>query len=327
LEDPIGTKIFRIRVPGAHHALPGVFLLFVAGLLASTGCSLNKLAVDTVVDFFAEGDSAVFTGEEDPELLGEALPFALKLYESLLSSAPENENLLLTTGQGFILYANAYVQSPAQMLPDEYLDEKLKELERAKKLYLRGRGYIFRALELRNAGFGEYLTGDNWKDTLALTTEEDVPFLYWCALSWLGALSTDLFDMELLISVPRAVALAERILELDESYAEGGVHELFLTYYGSLPAEMGGDHDRARDHYRRALELSQGKKASPYVTLATSVVVAEQDLEEFRELLNKALAIDLEVAPELRLMNLMAQNRALWLLEHEEDYFLLEDVF
>ena len=99
-------------------------LLFV--VLALGSCSIEKMAMRQVTRIVAAdaGGGTVFTGEEDPELMGQALPFALKLYESLLEATPDDPNLLLTTGQAFLLYAHAFVQIPAEMLPDEESPEE-----------------------------------------------------------------------------------------------------------------------------------------------------------------------------------------------------------
>ena len=98
-----------------------------------------------------------------------------------------------------------------------------------------------------------------------------------------------------------------RALELDESYDQGAIHGVLITL-DSLPESMGGDPQRARHHFDRAVELSGGNSVGPYVSLAESVVVAEQDWREFRELLETALAIDPEEAPSLRLLNTIGQQ-------------------
>jgi predicted anti-sigma-YlaC factor YlaD len=85
---------------------------------------------------------------------------------------------------------------------------------------------------------------------------------------------------------------------------------------------MGGSLKKARDHYERALAISRGKSATPYLSLATSVTVKEQNLKEFKELLSKALAIDPEAVPESRLVNTLNQRKAQWLLEHADDFFV-----
>jgi predicted anti-sigma-YlaC factor YlaD len=303
----------------------GSVLLAVAaavGLFAS--CSINKMAVNVVAKTLSSGDSTVFTSDDDPQLVADALPFAMKLYESLLEQAPKNEELLLSTGSLFAMYANAFIQTPAGMLPETDYEKQQQMLKRAKNMYLRGRGYLLRALELRHPGFGEHLANNQMEEALASTGSEDVPYLFWASASWLGAFSTEPFDMELLLNLPKALRMIERALELDESFGNGMIHDTLISVYGSLPASMGGSEERARYHFRKAVEESAGLSASPYLGLATTVSVANQDVEEFRLLLGQALDIDVEASPENRLQNLLSQQRARWLLEHQEDFFLLD---
>jgi predicted anti-sigma-YlaC factor YlaD len=287
-------------------------------------CSLNKVAVNLVANTLSSGDSTVFTGDDDPQLVADSLPFAMKLYESLLVQTPENEDLLLTTGSVFTMYANAFVQTPASMLPESEFEKQQQMLSRAKKLYLRGRGYLLRALELRYPGFGEYLQAGDLDQALAPTEIEDVPFLFWTAASWLGAFSTDTFDMELLLNLSKPLAMLNRALELDEAWSNGIIHETLISIYGSLPEAMGGSQEKARYHFRKAVEYSEGLSPSPYVALASTVSVANQDVEEFKQLLNKAIAINPDDNPDNRLEILLSQQKARWLLDHIDDFFLID---
>jgi predicted anti-sigma-YlaC factor YlaD len=294
-----------------------VFILFLA-------CSIKNLAVNVIADSLSGGGGGtVFTGDADPELIGEALPFALKLYESLLEQTPENTGLLLTTGLGFTLYANAYVQAPAGMLPDEEYELQEFMLLRAKALYLRGRAYVFRALELKYPGFTAAIDSD-LPGILEIMDQEDVPYLYVAGASWMGAFSTNPFDMQLLMTVPRAVSLLERAQELDETYMNGSIHDLFISIYGSLPAALGGSEEKARYHFAKAVELSGGLSVSPYVALAGCGFVKGRNLQEFQDLLQTALDIDLEQNPDNRLLNTLNQRKARWMLSHLGDYFLLD---
>ena len=299
-----------------------VIVLFAVCVLLGA-CSIEKFALRKISGMLASGgESLAFTGEEDPELLGEALPFALKIYEILLEQDPENTELLLTTGQAFILYAYAYVLTPAEMLPDEAFEEALRMKARAKKLFFRSRGYILKALNIRHPGFIETMESENWEEAVAQTGGEDFPYLYWVGTAWLGAFSADSFDMELLVTLPRAVALLDRVYEANPDYDNGGLHEIYISYYGALPEEMGGGREKARFHFQRAVELSGGAKAGPYVALATAAAVPEQDYAEFKDLLNKALEIDVDAEPQFRLQNILSQRKASWLLEHADDFFL-----
>ncbi len=305
----------------ARLAFPAAALI----LLAAGGCSLKRLAINSVAGMLSgSGSSTVFTGEDDPELVGDALPFAMKLYEALLAQTPENTGLLLTTGSLFAMYANAYIQTPAGMLPESEYPRRLEDLARAKRLYLRGRDYCLKALELRHPGLRARLEAGD-PSALEKTGAEDVPYLYWSAASWMGAFSAEPFDMEMLLTLSRPLALMARAFQLDEGYGKGAIHEFYISVYGSLPAALGGSQEKARLHFAKAVEYSGGLTAGPYVALATSVSVPAQKPEEFRELLGRALAIDLQASPENRLVNLLNQRKARWLLEHIEDYFLLEE--
>jgi predicted anti-sigma-YlaC factor YlaD len=321
--------IITCKHPVVHGKLftmhkPRIAFLLCALALVPGSCSLNKVAVNLVANTLSSGDSTVFTGEEDPQLVADALPFAMKLYESLLEQTPENEDLLLTTGSIFTMYANAFVQTPASMLPESEYERQQQMLERAKKLYLRGRGYLLRALELRYPGFGEYLKAGDLEQALAPTEIEDVSLLFWTAASWLGAFSTDTFDMELLLNLSKPIALLNRALELDDAWSDGMIHDTLISIYGSLPAAMGGSQEKARYHFEKAVEYSKGLSPSPYVALAGTVSVANQDAKEFKQLLTQAIAINPDDNPDNRLQILLSQEKARWMLDHIEDFFLID---
>jgi predicted anti-sigma-YlaC factor YlaD len=300
---------------------PGCLLALAVALLSS--CSINRLAVRAVSGMLSGGgDSTVFTGEDDPELVGDALPFVLKIYESLLASDPTNAALALSTGQTFCMYAYAFVQAPSDLLPDTEVETQIAMRARAKKLFLRAREYVLRGIELRHKGFRAELDKGNTAAALAMVKPADIDYLYWAGASWLAAFSADPFDMTLLVTVPTPEALLQKVLAWNDAYSKGAVHELFVSFYASVPAEIGGSEKRARTHFARAVELSRGLSAGPYISLATSVSVKSQNLEEFRGLLGKALAIDVDADPSGRLQNVIAQRKARWLLAHIDDFFL-----
>ena len=299
-----------------------VFFLLTA-LLA--GCSIKRIALNKVAGALSAEGGTVWTGDDDPILVGDALPFALKMYESILEGVPENQDLLIATGKSFCMYAFAFVQSPADTMSDERIVEKNAQHQRAKKLYLRARGYLFRAWELRHPGFVKLLEEHKTDSALAMADTAYTTLLYWTGAAWMGAFTADKFDMTLAVNMKKPVAFMHRLLELNESYGEGAAHDFFISYYGSLPASMGGSEEKSREHFKRALELSKGTKAGPYVSLATSVCVGKQDVDEFRELLGKALAVDLEASDANRLANVLSQTKAQWLLDNIENFFLLDN--
>jgi len=292
-------------------------------LLAS--CSINQFAVRTVAGFLAgSGQSTVFTGDDDPELVGAALPFALKTYESLLDADSGNAPLALATGRAFVSYAYAFVQTPADELPSGNVEEQHALKLRAKGLFLRARGYVLRGLEVRHPGFRAALESGGATAALPLATRADADYLYWAGAAWLAAFSADPFDFAQIVTVTQAVAFLQRVQSWDDSYGAGAVHELFISFYGSAPADLGGSEQKARDSFARAVALSRGLRAGPYIALATAVSVKRQDEREFRDLLGKALAIDVNADVPDRLVNIINQRKAQWMLDHVDDYFLSE---
>src|SRR5262245_47593517 len=87
--------------------------LFLAFGIA--GCSIKKFAVGQVANSMTSGPD-VFATDEDPELVGDAIPFGLKMMESLLQTVPTHEGLLLGLCRGFTQYSYAYVQAKADAI-------------------------------------------------------------------------------------------------------------------------------------------------------------------------------------------------------------------
>lgn len=261
-----------------------------------------------------------FGSDEDPELVRQAVPSALKATEALLAAEPRHRGLLLALAGGFTQYAAAFVWMDAveSSDPDLARAEKLRAL----RLYLRAKEYGLRGLESGHAGFRELLAAEPARAVKG-TVRADVPLLYWTGVSGSLAIAASQGDPEALAELPRCEALLRRALELQEDYDAGAVHEYFVAFEGGRPEAMGGSVAGARHHFARAMELSGGKKVSPLVTLAETVAVRRQDRREFLDLLERALAFDARrQAPEYRQANLAAQRRARWLKRRVDDLFL-----
>jgi predicted anti-sigma-YlaC factor YlaD len=298
----------------------------LAGLLLvgfTTGCSVKRMAVNKVGDALAAGGST-FASDNDPELVKAAVPFSLKLMESLLAESPRHLGLLLATSSGFTQYAFAFVQLEADELEELDVAAALAMRERARRLYLRGRDYGLRGLDVRHRDFEARLRRDAG-EALGRTRPVDVPLLYWTAVSWAAAISVLKDQPDLIADLDLVEVLIERALELNEAYEHGAIHTFLINYEMSRQVAPVEREQRARLHFSRAVELSEGHQAAPYVALAEAVSVFNQDVAEFRELLGRALAIDPDVRAEWRLVNLILQERARWLLTRTDELFLLVD--
>ena len=300
----------------------GALLPLLAASLLASGCSVRKVAVHSLANALAAGGD-IYATDDDPELVAAAIPFGLKTMEALLAEAPEHDGLLLAASSGFTQYAFAFVQGEADIVEEKDLGRATALRARARKLYARALRYGLRGLEARHPGFEAGLREESRRpSTLAATTKADVPLLYWTGAAWGAAISLSKENAELTADQGLVEALERRALALDETFGRGAIHDFFISFEGGRPAAAGGSVERARTHLERAVVLSEGKRAAPYVSFAESVSVGAQNRTEFEELLKKALAIDPDAVPELRLANTVSQRRAAWLLARADELFL-----
>ncbi|MEM1177032.1 MAG: TRAP transporter TatT component family protein [Acidobacteriota bacterium] len=290
------------------------------------GCSVRQAAVRTLSSALVSGDANVFSTDDDPELIGQALPFALKTLEALIDLDPENAELLLTTCSSYTQYTYAYVELEAERLRPKSFRESRRVRERAVKLYLRARDYCLKALDVRRPGASAGLLRDS-ATTLASFDESDVSLLYWTAGSWGSAISNGRHRSELLIDLEVVRQVLGRTLELDEDYGRGVLHDAMVAL-AALPEAMGGSYEQAQIHYRRAVELNGDRRVGSHLNWAWLVMIGRQDRAGFEAALDKALSVrSSDEAEEDRLANAVNRDFARFLRDQADELFLddLED--
>ncbi len=295
--------------------------LVLLSAILLTGCSVKRYAINQLGDALA-GTGTTFSSDDDPELIRAAVPFSLKLVESLLAENPRHQGLLLAAARGFTEYAYAFVQEDADELEDTNKVAATAMRARAAKLYLRARNYGLRGLEVKHPGFAERLKA-NPKEAVRELKKTEAPLMYWTAISWGAALAAS-HDFAMIPEIPRFEALIDRVLEVDEAYDEGTAHTFMITYEmsrlngkGGLPARAA----RAKEHFDRAMALGGGHQAGPLVSYAENVLVAQKNKTEFQNMLRQALRLDINASPENRELNLTEQRRARWLLSRTDKLF------
>ncbi len=303
--------------------MPCRLSIAMAVILAATSCacSIKRFAINKIGDALASGGST-YESDDDIELVAGALPFSLKLVESLIAESPKHRGLRLVASQGFTSYAYIEVQPKldAAAVSDYLAAGKLKA--RARRLYMRGHNQGLTGLEMAHPGFSARLTQEPF-EAAAVLKRQDVPLIYWTAAGLGLAVSTSKDDAAMLARIPEVEALIHRALELDPGWNEGALHEFSIVIAGAKPGKL--DVEGIRNHFRQALDLSKGRSAGLFVSYAEALAVPQQNRDEFTRLLEQAIAIDADAYADNRLLNLMAQRRARWLLERTDDLILAED--
>ncbi|GHU62529.1 hypothetical protein FACS189445_5570 [Spirochaetia bacterium] len=282
------------------HTAAGLGLI----LLAVSGCSINQMAM-----------------RMKPERVEPLIPSVIEKSEAKLAKDPDDQDLILSTGSLLVMYANAFIQGPAEMLPaGEYL-ERERQLAEARKCYLRGAEILGRGLEKKFPGWKDAYTKGVLPGYLAKVTKDDVPLIYWYAAGTLSAYSLNPFDLDLGMKLPELTAAMAPAYELDPDFNSGALDDFYVLFYSSIPEGMGGDPSKVEVHYKRALEKTGGRSASPYISYAQAVCIPAQDIETFKSCLESALAIDIKKDRANRLVNTLYQRKARYLLNQAPDFF------
>ena len=301
---------------------PGIGRSFAALALAAlvSGCSVERLATNRIADTLA-ASGTTYAGDDDPELVGAALPFSLKLMESVLAGTPEHRELLSATAAAFTQYAYAFVQQQGDTLALDDTDRAWESWNRARKLYLRARDYGLRGLEAVHPGFTAGLEVDH-AATVQQAGNAEIDLLYWTAVSWAGAIALGKDDPALVADLAIVSALIDRALALDEAWDRGAIHSFLISYAMSRPDMPGDRVVNARAHFDRAVALSEGKAAGPHVSWAEAVCLPQEDRACFEASIAAALKVDPDTDPSTRLANTVMRRRASWLAAHLDEWIL-----
>ena len=286
-----------------------LLLLLLTAL--SFGCNLSPTSM--MSSYFEKVRDSI-ASQEDPELVKQGVPTLILLLDAAVAQDPENPQLLLTASTIYSTYAQAFVVSNG-------------EEERAKIQYARAKEYAMRLLKQRSC-FGKSVDGpfEDFEKCLLEFRESDVPDLYAAGNAWLGWILSNTDSMEALSQLPKALAIMQRVLDLDEKYADGGAHTVFGIYYAVQPPGAGRDLKKSKKHFERAMELSGKSNLIPQVTFAEFYTTAVGDHKLFDEKLNRVLESNKDKNKDKRysLINAVARERAKKLLKRKEDFFDLE---
>ena len=247
--------------------------------------------------------------------------FARKVYriEAKIAQNPVDSNLLLEAVSELTIYSYAFLMEQADREIVKNYHQGRNLYNRAQNIFNRAKDYGLRGIKLQYPEFDSLMTATKMESFPF--KRKDVPFLYWTAAAWGGAISASKGDLAYIVEIPKVGWLLERALEAEPEWNKGAIYSAMISYSMKRPNQGGGGEKQARMYFKKALDISAGKASSPYVTLAEVVSTFNQDREEFEDLLKKALIIDIDIDPELKLSNIIAQSRARWLLEQKEELF------
>ncbi len=254
----------------------------------------------------AENLGEAILNQDDPATVKQGAPAYLLILDGFIEDSPNDPVLLMAGAKLYGAYAAVFVEDP----------------ERAKRMTARARDYARRALCLRQSRFCEVegKAFDEFAPILQAMAPGDLAALYTYAVAWAGWVQARQQDWLAIADLPKIEAMLDRVVALDESYEQGQAHLYLGILRTRLPPSMGGKPEQGRQHFERALELSDGRNLLVKVELARRYARLVFDKELHDRLLREVLEADPR-EPNLTLSNTLAQADARQLLASSDDYF------
>ncbi|MEX2496416.1 MAG: TRAP transporter TatT component family protein [Woeseia sp.] len=254
----------------------------------------------------AENLSAAISNQPDPETVRAGAPAYMLLLDSFLEDSPDDPAMLGAAASLYASYAAVFAEDAA----------------RAERLTERARSYGIRALCLGfkpSCGWQD-MSFDQFEKSLSLLAPRHSDAVYSYSVASLAYIRSHSDDWNALAELPQMEALLRRYLEISDGEMSGSVH----TYLGILatlrPPALGGEPEKGRALFERAIELTGGLDLNAKVEFARSYARLLYERELHDRLLTEVLQADPNV-PGYTLTNVLAQREAEALLAGADDYF------
>jgi len=275
-------------------------ILIVLLLFLSLFAGCVKLALQLSPTLIPNLTQVLFE-ECDTDIARLSMPADLKLIEGLLKNDPENKQLLTTLCMGFTGYTMLFIEE--------------EDPERASKLYLRARNYGFKAL-------GLMIDKDNILNRLTNIDNRELQALFWTTMSWNAWINLNLDKPIAIAQLSIAQACLEKVLEINPDYFYGTPYILMGSILASKPALLGGNKEKARECFEKAINLNNGKFFLAQYYFAKYYAVRIQNKDLFFKLIKDIDSTDPYELKEACLINVVMKQKTKRLMKMSDELFL-----
>ena len=205
-----------------------------------------------------------------------------------------------------------------RIIEDNYKDSQ-NQNRKAQSLFLETKQLCFENLGLSEPDSDDllsYLKKSN-------LTKENIYELYYLSASIGGLIKTSKGDPKELINFPQIGILLRKAINLEPNWNNGSLQSAMMSYTASrMDIDKSIMKDSINFYFDKTLDYSESLDASAFVSYAELVYKPDQNKEGFINILEKAISIKTKKGSSFKLSNMIAQNRADWLLSNVEDYFI-----
>jgi hypothetical protein len=285
---------------------PNFVLKAVLLLVSSVALSGCTILVSSAATGLADNLSGAILNQDDPELVRAGAPSYLLLLDSFVEGNPNDPDILAAAATLYATYGAVFA------------DDEI----RASRLTKRARRYALTAIceSYSPACAWPDATYDEFVASLSGIRPKKAEFLYTYGFASLAYLRAHSSDVNSLAELPQIEALFSHYLDISGD----AVNSSAYTYMGILltlrPPALGGEPERAREYFEKAIALTDGKDLGAKVEFARGYAKKLYEREMHDRLLNEVMAAD-PYQDGFILGNVLAQEDAAVLLAEADDYF------
>ncbi|MCK5097235.1 MAG: TRAP transporter TatT component family protein [Desulfobacteraceae bacterium] len=264
------------------------------------------MIVSSALSGMMDNLSTTILNNNDLKMVETGAPAYLLMIDSMVKEESENEDMLIAAAVLYTAYADTFVS----------------DKQRARKMADKALGYASRALCSRNSKACSLNTVEYEKFQMIISKMEnkDVPALFTLGSSWASWIRANSNDFNAIADISRIEIVMQRVVELDETYKDGSAF-LYLGISATLlPPALGGQPEKGRQYFEKAIELSEGKNLMIKVIFAKQYARMLFDRDLHDKLLKQVMEEDPDI-PGYTLVNTYAQKQAKELLESADEYF------
>lgn len=299
-------------------------LFFCAWLLCGCG-PVKGIAIDTLVSSLEEGSDSL-RAHFDWETAGHGAASGIMQLEALYALRPHNESLALSLSKSYMAYGYGWVMDTAEVAEaNGEIESAERHRHRGYLMYARARDIAKRVMRQRDSRFDAMIAAGP-DDFLAYLREEyddpeeDLAPIYWLMMTWSSAVNNSPDGTEF-TDMPFIKALAQRVLEEDPGYEDGGALVFMGSLLGSYTKALGGRPSEAVEYFERAINASSRRNHIVLINYAKLYAVTYQRRDLFLSLLREVISAN-DQGNRFRIGNKVARRRAERYLQQVDDLFL-----
>ena len=272
--------------------------------------SLNLISCSSMISSatnkMAKNLSTAIINNDDLPTVKAGAPAYLLMLDSFVEGDPEDSDMQVAAAKLYSAYAGVFV----------------KDEQRAKRLTQKSLTYALQANCLANELRCNLkkIEFDKFEKIIDRYNKDEIDLLFTLGTSWAGWIQSRQGDWNAAADLGRVAKIMQHALKLDEQYQSGQIHLYLGVLNTLLPPSLGGKPEVGKQHFEKAIALSNSKNLMAKVVYAEKYarLVFDQTLHD--ELLNSVLKTEPR-SKGFTLTNMLAQEQAKALLVSGKDYF------